>query len=136
MQKSEQLLRLQLAGVPVPKQTSLDRAKRLDPKVWGDYVVVKPEISSRGRGVSLYKTDAVNSEIHRVNLFERSGHSSIVQMLVCNSRFNKIRIHVLFGEILIARRFRMPVELKSDKEDDYGLYQEYFITENVSKPCY
>jgi hypothetical protein len=31
MQKSEQLLHLQLAGAPVPKWSSLDRGKRFDP---------------------------------------------------------------------------------------------------------
>src|SRR5262249_42150688 len=105
MQKSEQLLRLQLAGVPVPDWTALDRGKRFDPAVWGDYVVMKPEISSGARGVSIVSTHSLNEVGINVEQYRRERPNPIVQKLIFNPTYGKIRIQMLFDEVLFARRF-------------------------------
>jgi hypothetical protein len=130
MRKSEQLLRLQLAGVPVPAWAALDRGRRFDPSVWGEYVVVKPEIGSRANGVTIAKTRALNDCGANVGQYQRDRNTFIVQKLVANRVFGKTRILTLFGEVLFARRFRLPEEARFDTDRDMLNYQRFFLSDN------
>lgn len=131
MHKSEQLLRLQLAGVPVPEWAMLDRGKRFDPQQWGEYVVVKPEISSGARGVEIIKTSQLNDYCARAPQYARGKNNFLAQRLIYNTRFSKIRIQILFDEILFARRFRFPEPIRFDHDNAMRDYQQLFITENT-----
>ncbi len=137
MQKSEQLLRLELAGVPVPPWTSLDRAKRFDPDWWGEYVVVKPEISSAGRGVAIHKTSMLNDRSSRLQSFSRQGNNFVVQKLVRSKHSSKIRVQTLFDEVLYAGQFRFKKEVRFDTDADIQNYQKQFVsTTNKRELCY
>jgi hypothetical protein len=131
MLKSEQLLRLQLAGVPVPAWSALDRGKRFDPQRWGEYVIVKPEVSSGARGVTIAKTRALNDNAVGIEQYQRERANFIVQKLVYNQAFGKIRIQTLFDEVLFARRFRFPEPVRFDTDSDMQNYQRLFVTENT-----
>jgi len=131
MLKSEQLLRLELAGVPVPAWSLVDRGKRFDPAVWGEYVVVKPEISSGARGVEIVRTRALNDHGANVERYERGGNNLVLQKLIFNRTFGKIRIQTLFDEVLFARRFRFPEAARFDTDADRLNYQRLFTTDNV-----
>jgi glutathione synthase/RimK-type ligase-like ATP-grasp enzyme len=136
MQKSEQLLRLQLAGVPVPEWTALDRGKRFDPAFWGDYVVVKPEISSGARGVTIVDTRLLNDAGAKVEQYKRERASFIAQKLVFNPVYGKIRIQMLFDEVLFARRFCFPKDAGLRTPHDLVNNQHLFLTENTSAEHY
>jgi len=136
MQKSEQLLRLQLAGVPVPAWAALDRGKRFDPSVWGDYVVVKPEISSGARGVTIVSTRSLNDAGVKVEQYKRGRNSFIVQKLVFNPVYGKIRIQTLFDEVLFARRFCFPKDAGLRTPNDLMNNQHLFRTENTTAENY
>jgi hypothetical protein len=136
MQKSEQLLRLQLAGTPVPPWTSLDRGKRLDPKIWGEYIITKPEISSRARGVRIVKTQELNTNNAKLKQFERGGQNFIIQQLIKNKTYSKIRIQTLFDEVLYARQFCFIDEVKFDTEEDMRNYESLFVSENTKASEY
>ncbi len=136
MLKSEQLLRLQLAGVPVPMWSVVDRGKRFDPAVWGEHVVVKPEVSSGARGVSIVKTAALNEAGAKVDLYARGGNNFIVQKLIRNPTFGKTRIQTLFDTVLFARRFRLTEKVRFDTDADMQHYQRSFLTENTRAEDY
>ncbi len=132
MQKSEQLLRLELAGVPVPAWTSLHRGKHFDPAFWGEHVVVKPEIGSAGRGVSVHETRWLNERSASFKPFARNGHNFIVQKIVRNPEVSKMRVQVLFDEVLCSYRYRYPDDVKPGTEENIELFQKHFITfENI-----
>ncbi len=130
MQKSEQLLRLELADVPVPPWTSMNRGKRFDPEYWGEHVVIKPEIGSAGRGVGVCKTSWLNEKSYSFKPFVRNGNNFIVQKIVRNTKISKLRVHVLFDEVLCSFRFRYPETINLDTEEDLELFQRYFIPAN------
>jgi len=136
MLKSEQLLRLELAGVPVPKWTMLDRGKRFDPAVWGEYVVLKPEVSSGARGVTIARTRALNEQAARVATYARGEQGIVVQQLIKNATFGKARIQTLFDAVLFARRFRLQTPVKFETEADLAAYQQTFATENTRAEDY
>jgi hypothetical protein len=128
MQKSEQLLRLGLAGVPVPPWTSPDRGKRFDPEFWGEHVIVKPEIGSAGRGVSVHETSELNEQSHSFKPFARNGINFIVQKIIRNTSIGKMRVQLLFDEVLCCYRYRYPETLDLDTEENLKLFQKHFIT--------
>jgi glutathione synthase/RimK-type ligase-like ATP-grasp enzyme len=131
MLKSEQLLRLQLAGLPVPEWTFLDRGKIFNEEEWGEYVVVKPEIGSRARGVHLRKTSALNQNTNKIRPFQRNAVNRIAQKVVYNTKSSKIRIQLFFGEIIYARQFDFQEEIKFENEEDMRTYEKLFSTENT-----
>ncbi len=136
MQKSEQLLRLQLAGVPVPRWTSLDRGKRFNPEDWGEYVVIKPEIGSRARGVKIFDTKSLNDNSSKIVPFQRQSNNFIVQEIIYNRIFSHVRIFMLFGEVLFARQFSFLEDVKFDTEADMRNYERLFMTDNTETSDY
>lgn len=128
MPKSEQMLRLELAGLPVPAWSMLDRGKRFDPAHWGKYVVIKPEVGSAARGVEIIETARLNEMVPRLEPYRRTRNNLIIQKLVRNPRYGKIRIQTLFDEVLFARRFRFPAPARFDTENDLRNYERLFVT--------
>jgi hypothetical protein len=59
MGKIKQLAALEAAGLPIPKWTEIVPGTKLDPAVWGPYVVVKPSRGSRGAFVRITKIGRV-----------------------------------------------------------------------------
>ncbi|HWL92995.1 MAG TPA: ATP-grasp domain-containing protein [Phycisphaerae bacterium] len=51
--KLRQVRMLEDAGIPVPKAFFLNEDTKLDRAKWGDYVILKPNVGSRGSGVRL-----------------------------------------------------------------------------------
>lgn len=128
MLKSEQLLRLETAGVPVPEWTTLDRGKRFDPARWGDFVVVKPEVSSEARGVQIVSTQSLNDGGAAIERYTR-GAGYIVQRLVFNPHYGKIRIQTLFDAVLFARLFRFKQPIGFAGGADVASFQHTFSTD-------
>ncbi|MEJ0098010.1 MAG: hypothetical protein WDM84_08950 [Bauldia sp.] len=61
--KFEEVRRLAVAGVPVPLTALLTPELRLDPALWGEFVIVKPTdiaTSSHGHGIQLMRTGRVS----------------------------------------------------------------------------
>jgi hypothetical protein len=137
MLKSEQLLRLELAGVPVPEWTSLDRGKKFDPGYWGEFVVVKPEVGSGARGVVVRRTEWLNEVTKDLVPFSRTSQNYIVQKLVRSVEFSKIRVQTLFDEVLYACQYRFRNEIKFDTEQDVANFEQQFDSfENQREYCY
>jgi len=136
MQKSEQLLRLQLAGVPVPKWTSLDRGKRFNPEDWGEYVVIKPEIGSRARGVKILDTKSLNINSSKIMSFRRQSGNFVVQEIIYNRIFSHVRILMLFSEVLFARQCNFLEDVRFDTEADMRNYERLFMTDNTETSNY
>ena len=59
MGKIKQLAALEAAGLPIPKWVEIAPGTKLDPAVWGPYVVVKPSRGARGAFVRITKTGRV-----------------------------------------------------------------------------
>ncbi len=57
--KHRELEKLRGAGIPVPDWEVIEPETRLDPAVWGPYVVVKPTLGGQGVDVRIRKTTRV-----------------------------------------------------------------------------
>jgi len=57
--KSEQYGRLTAKGVAVPDWVLIEAGVSLDPKDWGTYVVIKPDLSRKGAEVKIKRTGRV-----------------------------------------------------------------------------
>jgi hypothetical protein len=59
LDKRAELEQLRAAGIPVPDWVLIEPGIRLDPEVWGPYVVVKPSVGRRGQHVRIRRTGRV-----------------------------------------------------------------------------
>ncbi len=57
--KTEELDRMRACGVRTPDYTVLTPETRLDPAVWGEFIVVKPQAGRQGAGIRLHRTQDV-----------------------------------------------------------------------------
>lgn len=57
--KHVELERLRAAGIPVPDWVVIEPGTRLDPAVWGPYVVVKPTVGGMGADIRIRRTGRV-----------------------------------------------------------------------------
>jgi len=60
--KHTELEQLRAAGIPVPDWVLIEPGVRLDPAVWGPYVVVKPSVGRRGIDIRIRRTGRVRYE--------------------------------------------------------------------------
>lgn len=105
--KIEQYERLITLGIPVPQFVKLNKFAALDPKIWGDYVVVKPNRGSLGRGVHLAKSADVAR--HFGHLADRPKQMMIQQFIDHTDdqgHLYEYRILLMFGEPLYFHRNR------------------------------
>lgn len=106
MPKFEQLRRLMAGGVQVPMTQVLTEGARFDPRVWGEFVVVKPTdmaSSSKAAGIQLMRTERVRyiapsdyPEGHP----GRKGPMVVQQFIDTGPRLSTYRVLTLFGEPL------------------------------------
>ena len=120
--KLEQLRRLAMGGVAVPRTEVLSAYLRLDPAEWGEFVVVKPSdliSSSHGRGIQLVPTRRVR---HIPPAEYPKGHPGrrapmlVQEFIDTGERLTLYRVLTFFGEPLYCQfmRSREPrVDLKS-----------------------
>jgi hypothetical protein len=104
--KMEQLRRLAASDVRVPRSALLTPDLRLDPAVWGDFVIVKPTdlvTSSNGVGIQLIRTSRVRfkkqSDYPRGHPGSR-GPMLVQQFIDTGDRVAVYRVLALFGEPL------------------------------------
>jgi len=104
--KLEQLRRLAAGGVSVPRTAELTPDLRLDPAVWGDFVIVKPSdlaTSSSGLGVQLIRTSRVRFKQRSEYPPDHPGHRGpmlVQQFINTGERIAYYRVLTLFGEPL------------------------------------
>lgn len=102
LSKEQQYQKLQQSGVSNLKWTAVVKETKLDPQVWGEFVVVKPEGGCRGRGVKVMRTRRVRWD-HAMT----EGERLVVQQFVHTGEEPvSYRVLTLFGEALYCMRSR------------------------------
>jgi len=137
--KFEQLKRLAAAGVPVPMTTILTPELRLDPSVWGDFVIVKPgdnRISSFGQGVQLMRTGRVRyvppAELPAGHP-GRFGPMLVQRFIDTGDRISHYRALTLFGEPLYVQFGRSVAPRVSLDASDEEIESAVVVTQNIDK---
>lgn len=105
--KSVQYTRYRAAGIPVPDWKVITPDTRLDPKDWGPYVIVKPDLARKAAGIVIKKTGRVRFAAPETYPEEHPGRTSpmIAQKFVYTGRWaNHYRVTTLFGRTLFAVR--------------------------------
>lgn len=125
--KVEQVRRLHEAGVPVPMTMVMHPGMRLDPRVWGRHVIVKPtdlHTSSKGLGIQLMRTERVR---YRAPAEYPEGHPGrlgemlVQQFINTGSHVCAFRVLTLFGTPLFCQFNRTEVPRVSLDSDDATL---------------
>ncbi len=98
--KAEQVARFERVGVPTPRTTDLTPGLRLDPSVWGDYVLAKPLRESRGRGMRLVRASDVAARY--AELSSGGRRKMIIQRYIepIDERPAEYRVLTMFGRAL------------------------------------
>ena len=105
--KSEQYRRYRDLGLPVPDWQVIGPDTRLDPKVWGDYVIVKPDLARKAAGIVIKKAGRVRYKAPEDYEDGHPGRAApmVAQKFVYTGRWaNHYRITTLFGRALFAIR--------------------------------
>lgn len=107
MGKHGEYRRLDAAGIPVPEWTEIRPDMRLDPALWGPYVVVKPAIGRVGAFVRIRKTDGVRyrpPESFPADHYGRAGPMLAQRFIYTGEWPTSYRVVTLFGEVLLCYR--------------------------------
>ena len=108
--KFEQLRRLSAAGVPVPRTAYLTPEINLDPKLWGEFVILKPSdiaSSSHGLGIQVIRTSRVRYKAPQEYPSDhpgRRGPMIIQQFVNTGPQLEGFRVLTLFGQPLYCVR--------------------------------
>lgn len=105
--KSEQYRRYRAAGLPVPDWEVICPDTRLDPQIWGEYVIVKPDLARKAAGIVIKKTGRVRYAAPETFPRDHPGRHApmVAQKFVYTGRWaNHFRITTLFGRTLFAVR--------------------------------
>ena len=65
--KDVQIRRLSAIGVPTPRTVVLSSLRSFDPDEWGEYVIVKPNNSNSGVGITLVRTIDLSARCDELN---------------------------------------------------------------------
>jgi hypothetical protein len=126
IEKMEQLEIMKRAGVRVPLSKPFEIGMDLDPKEWGEFVLLKPiplKLSSHGKGVQLFRTSKLRGmgldDFHKDHLVRK--HPMIVQKFVNTGEHPcKYRALIFCGEVLYIQHTvlgtRRPALNSSDEE--------------------
>jgi hypothetical protein len=104
LDKMEEHRRLVLGGIPTPRTVALIPGLSLDPKQWGEFVLVKPraEVSSKGRSIRLARAATVGTQFAELTLHGQLR--MIVQDLIDTTddqgRLYGYRVLTIFGHPL------------------------------------
>jgi hypothetical protein len=107
--KLEEVRRLQLAGLPVPRTEILTPGLKLDPADWGEFVIVKPTdigTSSHGRGIQMMRTSRVTytaPKDYPADHPGRLGPMIVQQYIDTGPRLTTYRVLMFFGEPLYVQ---------------------------------
>lgn len=111
--KLEQLNVLRRNGIPIPPAMEFEFGKKLDPILFGEFVLIKPlnlQLTSTGHGVHVLRR--VRAEQIKPLRFSsdhpiRNGEKFIVQRFVyTGQKAASYRVTTLLGRILFAAKFR------------------------------
>jgi hypothetical protein len=109
--KLEQMEAFKRLNMPVPRWTVIRPGTKLDPKVWGDVVVVKPVLGSLSAGVELRMTADVAFRLPQSYPADHPGRRGpmMAQVFVDpGPEAARIRVLTLFGEPLYAEEIKIP----------------------------
>lgn len=100
--KSGEYRRLEAAGYPVPRWTLITPDTRMDPAVWGPYVVVKPNDGGQGAHVKIKRTGKVRYKPPIED--DRFGQRGvIVQEFIYTGEWpESFRVFTLFGQCILC----------------------------------
>jgi hypothetical protein len=107
--KIEEVRRLQMAGLPVPRTEILTPTLRLDPAEWGEFVILKPTdigTSSHGRGIQMMRTSRVRyiaEKDYPQGHPGRLGPMIVQQYIDTGPRLTTYRVLMFFGEPLYVQ---------------------------------
>ncbi len=105
--KHQEYRRLEAAAVPVPAWTVIEPETRLDPAMWGPYVVEKPAFGVRGANVRIRKTGRVayaDPHSYPVGHYGREGPMLAQKFVYTGPWPTSFRVITLFGEVLLCYR--------------------------------
>lgn len=105
--KHGEYARLDRAGIPVPQWAVITPELRLDPAVWGSYVVEKPSAGRRGSQVRIRRTTRVHYRPPDSFPSDHYGRSApmLVQRFIYTGEWpTSFRVVTLFGEVLLCYR--------------------------------
>ncbi len=107
LHKIGEYARLDAAGIPVPKWTIIAPDIRLDPAVWGPYVVEKPSAGRVGANVRVRKTGRVRyapPEFFSLGHYGRQGPMLAQRFIYTGHWPISYRVITLFGDTLLCYR--------------------------------
>jgi len=107
LHKHGEYARLDDAGIPVPKWTILTPETRLDPAVWGPYVVEKPSAGRKGAQVRIRRTTRiryVHPGLFPGDHYGRHGPMIAQRFIYTGERPSSYRVVTMFGEVLLCYR--------------------------------
>ena len=107
LHKAGEYARLDAAGIPVPKWTIIEPDTRLDPAVWGPYVVEKPSAGRVGANVRVRKTGRVRyslPESFSPGHYGRQGPMLAQRFIYTGHWPVSYRVVTLFGDTLLCYR--------------------------------
>ncbi|MGH8704500.1 MAG: hypothetical protein ACREUO_03675 [Burkholderiales bacterium] len=105
--KSEQCERLRRIGVAVPRWTVVERDTVLDPREWGPYVVVKPDLGRKGAEIFIKRTGRVRYRSPDAFPPDHPGRKAplLAQQFIYSGRWPvSYRVVTLFGRALLCWR--------------------------------
>ncbi len=135
--KFEQLHRLARAGVRVPPSTMLQPDTRLDPSLWGEFVVVKPTdigSSSHGAGIQLMRTQRasyIRPEDYPEDHPGRKGPMVVQKYIDTGPRIGVYRVLTLFGEPLYFQYIESKLDRVGLDSADERIETEVITTQRV-----
>jgi len=103
--KSVQYERYRAAGIPVPDWEVITPDTKLEPKEWGPYVIVKPDLARKAAGIVIKKTGRVRYAGPETYAEDHPGRTApmVAQKFVYTGRWaNHFRVTTLFGRTLFA----------------------------------
>jgi predicted ATP-grasp superfamily ATP-dependent carboligase len=133
--KLRQVRMLEEAGIPVPHAVFLNEDTRFDRAKWADHVILKPNVGSRGRGVSLTLFDRIFEDARRLGWPDTNY---LVQTFIDTGPYpTEYRALTVFGEPVYCN---MITSQEQRPDLDANLPVDGRIASNsgprVSTPCF
>jgi len=103
--KSVQYQRLSECAVPVPDWLPIEPCVALDPKQWGDYVVIKPDLARKGAEIKIKRSGRVRYKPSPAADSESPLQQArlLAQRFIYTGRWpNNYRVVTLFGRALMS----------------------------------
>lgn len=109
LHKHGEYARMDAAGIPVPDWQIITPSTRLDPEVWGPYVVEKPSCGRVGAYVRIRRTTRlkhVPPETLPAEHYGRLGPMLAQRFVYTGEWPTSFRVVTLFGEVLLSYRIQ------------------------------